>query len=230
MLILNNIPVLVSNGSSTYLKVVNAWRSAMTGLEGLLSGMPQQTSDGSVLVALSAWHLYPDLIVLSNETKYVSFGDSLFPGEGVVTIGLRSSNPTDEEGIQWSLTLSHLRFYGDPVPVISYEDNSRVTMDTLHLIALGAYLARYRVSAGETMDAVKLIDSWWKASYPPTAETEVDFTHPLGWVKVLASAASDFLSSQREYHDDCLTLVNFGRRRGKNFLGNLEGKSSPSLA
>jgi len=108
---------------------------------------------------ISAWHLYPDLIVLSNDIKHVSFCDNLFPSQGVVNVELQSSNPTHDEEIQWSLTLSHSRFYEDPVPGVSCEDNSRVTMDKLHLIAVGAYLERYRISASETMDATKLIDS-----------------------------------------------------------------------
>lgn len=101
ILILDNIPVPVSNGSSTYLKVVNAWRNAMTGLEDLLTGKSQQTSDGSVLLAFSAWHLHHVLIVLSSETKHVSLCDNLFPPQGVVTVGLRSPNLMHDEGIQW---------------------------------------------------------------------------------------------------------------------------------
>lgn len=37
-------------------------------------------------------------------------------------------------------------------------------------------------------------------------------------MKVLASAAPDVLSSKHEYHDDCLALINFCRRRGKYWL------------
>jgi hypothetical protein len=88
MLILKNIPSPVSVGVSTYAKVINAWTSAMMGLENLLVGMPQEVQNSVIILALSAWHLYPNFIVLSTETKQVDFSDSLFPKAAAVTVGL----------------------------------------------------------------------------------------------------------------------------------------------
>lgn len=140
MLILGNINITISGGSSTYTKVMEAWKQAMVGFEDLLGGMPQQISSGAILRALSAWHLYPDLIVVVDKTVNVRFQDPLLPGQGVVTIGLQSSEQPHENGIQWSLTLSHLRFYGDPVTVKTDGNNSRVDMKQLHMLAFGSLL------------------------------------------------------------------------------------------
>jgi hypothetical protein len=63
-LILKNINIPVSGGSTTYMKVISAWKGAMLGLEQLLSGIPQQVCDGAILLALSSWHIFPDLLVL----------------------------------------------------------------------------------------------------------------------------------------------------------------------
>ena len=142
MLIVKNIPSQLNEGSSTYAKVINMWRSAMTGLECLLKGMPQEVRDGSILLALSAWHLYPDLIVLSTETKKVEFADGLFPPEAVLTVGLQNNDAVDGEegGFKWSLALSHLRYYGDPVNVEVQGTNTRLTVRQLHLAILGVLL------------------------------------------------------------------------------------------
>ncbi|EXJ59476.1 uncharacterized protein A1O5_12101 [Cladophialophora psammophila CBS 110553] len=87
-LILDNLTTLpVSVGKDTYAKIINAWDGAIKGFEALLEGRPQNATDSSVLLALSSWHLYPDLIVLSSETKKVIFQDPLFPPSVAMTVG-----------------------------------------------------------------------------------------------------------------------------------------------
>jgi len=78
---------------STDHEVVEIWRQAMSGMEDLLKGHPQQISDASILLAFSTWHLFPDLLVLADRPTNVPFKDKLFPGSGVGTIGLL---PEDE--------------------------------------------------------------------------------------------------------------------------------------
>jgi hypothetical protein len=53
-LILKNVDIPISSGTNPYTSVVSAWIQVMVGLEQLLLGVPQQISDGSVLLALSA--------------------------------------------------------------------------------------------------------------------------------------------------------------------------------
>jgi hypothetical protein len=61
-LVRKNIILPVSGGSSTYDDVMNVWKRSMLTVEHFLAGKPQEITDGSVLLAFSAWHLYPDLV------------------------------------------------------------------------------------------------------------------------------------------------------------------------
>ena len=63
MLIIDNIRVSVNNNPSAYSSVLPSWKDAMEGIESLIKGMPQRLRDGAVLLGLSAWHIYPDLLV-----------------------------------------------------------------------------------------------------------------------------------------------------------------------
>ena len=64
MLILSNVEGLaVSPIPSTYKSVMDAWVTALQGMEALLNGTSQGISSGGLLLALSSWHLYPDMIV-----------------------------------------------------------------------------------------------------------------------------------------------------------------------
>ena len=55
MLILNNLSLPVSQTEKTYNSVIEAWQTAMKGVEGLITGQPQSVSDGAVLVGLILW-------------------------------------------------------------------------------------------------------------------------------------------------------------------------------
>lgn len=64
MLILSSLDGLaVSSMPSTYRSVIDAWVTALQGMENLLRGTSQGVSSGGLLLALSSWHLYPDMIV-----------------------------------------------------------------------------------------------------------------------------------------------------------------------
>ena len=86
----------------------------MNGVESLLCGRPQQLSNAAFLLAMRAWHLFSDLIVLGSKTTRVGFKDPLLPVHGIGTIGLQSDVST-----RWCLALSHFRHYGGPVQVAS---------------------------------------------------------------------------------------------------------------
>ena len=135
-LVLENCQLPFPGGQSTYSKVIRSWQQAMSSLEDLLCGKPQEISNSSILLAFSAWHLYPNLIVLGSEVRNVTFNDPLVDQNGVGTIALQPRSATTNHGTAWSLTLSHLRYYGDPVTVQSHADASRVTIHDLHIIAL----------------------------------------------------------------------------------------------
>ena len=225
MLMLRNVNTTIGGGSSTYVKVLEAWTQAMVGFEDLLKGVPQQVSSGAVLRALSAWHLYPDLIVLAEKTINVKFADPLLPRQGVVTIGLQLKGKEPDKGIQWSLTLSHLRFYGDPVTVQADGNDSRVNMRELHMIAFGSLLGIWNVSADGVEDAALWFQAIWIILQ--NAEPEEVITSSLPWFRILVETANEFLDSQGDDRETSRLLVNYGRRRGKLFLTKPSEKFAP---
>lgn len=218
MLILRNINIPVSGGSSTYSKVIEAWKHAMTGFEDLLNGMPQQVSNGAILRALSSWYLYPNLIVLVEQTVHVKFEDPLFPQQSVLTVGLQSFNPAHSEGIRWSLTLSHLRYYGDPIPVDSNENNSRVDIHQLHIIAFGSFLEAWGISPKDTVTAAIWFRTLWNQLETSESTSIVPLVERLPWLNTLVTTANKFLDSQGNDLETSQLLINYGRRRGQRFL------------
>lgn len=226
-LILKNVVAPISSGTKPYTNVISAWKQAMVGLEQILLGIPQQISDGSVLLAISAWHIFPDLLVLGSKTVNVKFGDSLVPGGGVITIGLQSTD-IDQGRIKWSLALSHLRYYGDPVEVTSGDTKSRVSMNQLHLAAFGSVMASWGAPIEETIPlATWFVTLWAKLQEAP--DEVISFfckgrtlREHLSWLCVLVGAAEQLMNYKGEELDLAIMVVGFGHRRGGYFLGTLE--------
>ncbi|KAM5349422.1 hypothetical protein ACJ41O_005927 [Fusarium nematophilum] len=85
-------------------------------MEHLVNGMPQAVNEGSCLLALSAWHLYPDIVLAGSDKSPLKFCDQLVQSGGTLTLGLARPGDTKAQGVSWSLSLAHLNFYGRPVP------------------------------------------------------------------------------------------------------------------
>ena len=162
MLIVKNIQLPFDSSGSTYSKVIESWRLSMLGLEKLLCGKPQTTVNNAILIAMSAWHLYPDLIVLDKQIKNVKFADHFINPGGVGTIDLyRAELSTPAEGTQWSLLLSHLRYYGGPVKVKSNLDFTRVNIFQLHLIALGSIINSWEIRQRDVISVARWFTVVW---------------------------------------------------------------------
>ena len=61
---IDNIKGSVNAISDTYESVIAAWKNSLTQMEGLIEGISQQANTGDILVAISAWHLLPNLRVV----------------------------------------------------------------------------------------------------------------------------------------------------------------------
>jgi hypothetical protein len=146
MLILDNIDLPVNTDMKVYSSAIEAWKTALTSVEALLPGTPQSLQSGALILALSAWHLYPDLIVLGDRVQEVQMRDPLIPSGATVTIGLRKAGGGDQQGIHRSLSLAHLRFYGRPVKSDrSYNRNSsRITFEELVQVAFSCLLNQWK--------------------------------------------------------------------------------------
>ncbi|MCJ1387657.1 hypothetical protein MMC18_000500 [Xylographa bjoerkii] len=236
-LIVDNIGLQVSSEVEFYASVLDSWFQAMTTLDKIISGEPHRISKGNVLVCISAWHIFPDLNVVGAASKIVEFKDSLVAESGKITIGLHSSNPDHNFGVQWSLALSHLRFYGDPVKVTKYSgfDGSRMTIDELRLVAFGSVLASWG-SSGESIYAAaeffiqlgNLVPKHKPGSVHNTAWMREDVTNfddedPLSlsgrWLRPLVAAAEYLLASSSVVRENAIMFITYGRRRGRLLLG-----------
>ncbi|KAE8450728.1 hypothetical protein EG329_005641 [Mollisiaceae sp. DMI_Dod_QoI] len=223
MLILNNLGTRVDGKFAVYDSVLATWEIAMTVVDRLVSGMPQSIHTGAALLGLSAWHLYPDLLVLGQSTKVIAQRDRLIAFGGIATIGLEDKL-SKGRGIHWSLPLAHLRFYGDPVSVTRVVglQTAKLSIDQFLLVALGSFINTWMTSYTEleTAAEVLILMSDLLAETAPA-----DFN----WLQVLADPARAFLSSQGDDRKQCLQLVKTGCRRYSSFFDNTDDQILPIL-
>ncbi|KAI1410288.1 hypothetical protein F5Y13DRAFT_202429 [Hypoxylon sp. FL1857] len=188
--------------------------SAMVGLERLLKGEPQSVTDGAILLAISAWHIFPNLIVLGSQTKKIDFDDPVIPPEGLLTIGITTEREGNDlhSGIYWSVALSHYRYYGKPMQATGKAD-TRLTMDELHLVALGSLLRTWSAPRAQ----FELSAQWFVVLWQCVCQVE-DSLQPPQWLGVIANAALQFIEATGTMKKEYSSLIDFGYRRGRNFL------------
>ncbi|PHH87084.1 hypothetical protein CDD83_9334 [Cordyceps sp. RAO-2017] len=154
-LIVENVSIAVgSKTSSLYADVVGVWTSALTAMEGLVSGRPHVVKDGTVLLGLSAWHIYPDMAIFDGAgcNKLVPMKDDLVGERGLLSLGLSDAGRQEDRGVYWSLSLAHHRFYGAaPRHTRRLDvDGSRITFSELMLVCYGCLLRRWSSSYAES--------------------------------------------------------------------------------
>ena len=235
MLILDNITLPVNLGTTTYENVITAWRNAMITMERLITGQPQRITKGAVLLGLQSWHLFPDLLVLGTKATPVIFHDEQISPAGCLTIGLEDTTLADEHGIYWSLALSHLRFYGDPVNISRNltHDSSRLTVEQVHLLALGSILASWGTFGSDEVAAAHCLIALRNCieRVPPPLKTKVEYRSlmsPNGWFSQLVQGSRLVVAPPSVDQETAAKIVRFGRRRGNRFLVD-EPKYPPPL-
>ena len=216
-LIIKDSGLFVSSIGATYKSVIEVWTTAMKTLQDLILGKPQRISKGALLVGLSCWHIYPDLNIVG-PLAHVRFNDELVDKGGIVTLGLQSATPGDDLGVRWSLSLSHLRYYGDPVTVTtsSGANGSRITMEELHMIALGAVFGAWGACITDPLVGAKMVVVIKSLL---GIETDVELETRMPAFHLLWSAAKRLIecSSDTE-RQSSLCLIAYGRRRAQHFL------------
>ena len=210
-LIEQNLTIPYPRGASTYETVRLTWTRAMEVLEKLFDNVPQQACDRAVIRGISAWHLYPDLLVFQADATKVSFRDPLFRTSAILSLGLEYNGQPSDNFVRWSLALSHLRYYGDPVPVRSNEQLSRVHISQLWLVALGAIFCKWDVPYARFDDALRWFEELGRKLHQTTRSPA-----ELSWLLRLCSAATGLEGEKRK---TASMLVKYGWRRGSNSLG-----------
>jgi hypothetical protein len=236
MLILDNIDLPVNADMKVYSSVIETWKTALTSVEALLSGTPQSLRSGALILALSAWHLYPDLTVLGDRVQEVQTRDPLIPSGATVTIGLRKAGGGDQQGIHWSLSLAHLRFYGRPVKSDrSYNRNSsRITFEELVQVAFGCLLNRWKRMGTNVRASAEwflaLRDAMIRDAQSqqveisrgsPTPKCSAAILGSPSWLRLLMDAACSLLESSESEIPTWSRLMSLGSRQGRTFLGPL---------
>ncbi len=238
LLIIGNLTTLVNAKPHFYQNVVESWKAGLEGMERLLQGSPLQMQSGELLLGLSAWHLYPDLMVLDPATHLVRQRDPLVPDSGILTLGLEMSDISHSKGLKskglhWSLPLAHLRYYGDPVrcsAVISAQ-GSRLSIYEFHQAVLGCLLGGWNVMDSEIEAVIHWVshlstlfnEAVTSVSYGAVTSTSHNaifswHKHKGSWLSLLGRTARSFLDSVAVERRKNTQLVNLGRRHA-SFLG-----------
>ncbi|KAI0895956.1 hypothetical protein F4806DRAFT_502786 [Annulohypoxylon nitens] len=235
----------VDSSSDVFESVTRAWTTAMTTMENLCKGMPQRVHNGAALIAITAWHLYPDMSLYGPQFRSLQQRDSLVAPGGQLTVGLEDANPSSALGVYWSLSLANLRFYGDPVLSTSNANNaSRVTFQDLLLVYMGGLFAGWD---SEDFDAIEdnekgaeFILALWKSlnlvalgysGFPKDdQELALDIvSSPKNtWFHLLVSAAKDLLSRNDHERQTARRLIALGTRQGSRLL-RPRNESSPAF-
>ncbi|XEV00929.1 hypothetical protein FSHL1_006216 [Fusarium sambucinum] len=221
-LIAENIAIPYPGGSSMFEKVTTTWIRAMEVFEKLLANSPQQACDRSIISGIYAWHLYPDLLVFQKEAKKVPFNDTLIPNSAVLSLGLEYKGTPSDSFIRWSLALSHLRYYGDPVQVKSNDAFTRIRMPDMWLLALGSLLGSWAVPYTNLSVGMAWFEQLGHRLRGTTQSSRIE----LSWLLRICDAVTDLSPEQ---HDTAERLVKYGCRRGGTLLG-IEGSVPTQIA
>lgn len=163
LLIFKNVNLSVNSSMKTYDSVIEAWKLAMSSVNRLLKGESLLVQNGAVLLGVSAWHLYPNLVVLKEKSDPIFLKDALVPETSFLTIGIEDARTAQGGGVHWSLPLGHLRYYGDPVPSSASVNQAegRILMCDFPFVFLGAISKGWGLSGEEAIAALKWFSELW---------------------------------------------------------------------
>lgn len=214
LLIIKNLSIAVHQQNISLFKdVINVWRSALSATEGLISGKPHAVREGPVLLGLSAWHIFPDMLVFNGSTGTINIpmDDPLVRPGGVLSLGISDPPHWENQGIYWSLSLSQHMHYGRAVKRTKRleVDGSRLTLDELFLVCIGSLLRRWDIPKAEVYKAIKVIQEINKCLPEGRDGTNGD------WRQAIDEPLHAYLSGDKE----AALAVSLGRRR-PDFLRN----------
>ncbi|KAF3910689.1 hypothetical protein ABW21_db0207196 [Orbilia brochopaga] len=223
-LILKNIAMVVNCRPGVYDSVLQAWTTALRGMENLIAGMPQKAQSAEILLGLSAWHLYPNLLVLDTKNISVEQRDPLVSQAGILTIRFQHMPSTEEEGIKWSLPLAHMKYYGEPVLASRHlsMDGSRLSIEEFFQAVLGAVIG-YLLQSLHGALAVRLdLETVHNLAelFIELSSAICDFypSDDQSWFGFLAESSHLFLKSEGNQRQRYLNLINLGNRHAHDFL------------
>ncbi|KAK8015783.1 serine threonine kinase [Apiospora marii] len=209
LLIIKNLSIAIHRHNvSLYKDVLSVWASALTATEGLISGKPHAVRDGPVLLGLSAWHIFPDMLVFNGPTGsiHVSMNDPLVRPGGVLSLGISDPAHREEQGVYWSLSLSHHMYYGEAVKRTRRldVDGSRLTLNDLFLVCIGSLLRRWSIPKNGINKAIMIMQEMKRVV--PAGENRVVNGD---WRHVIEQSLNAYTAGDKE----AVLAVSLGRRR-----------------
>lgn len=223
--IIGNLNMNVNSKPAVYGSVMQAWKVALEGMECLVSGMPQKMQTGEILLGLSAWHLFPDMIYLDSSTINITQLDPLVHRGGILTIGLQILNDTHTTGVSWSLPLAHLRHYGAPVltsrSIVEDGSRSRLSFHELLQAILGCIFGGWGKDGSDPEAAAKFIiqiNECFVDALVKTFGARELVNYRQSWLSILSATAEKFLNSDGLERQINVRLINLGKKR-LEFLG-----------
>lgn len=227
-LILDNLGLPVSNRPVVYDSVMEVWKTCLTTMDKIVQGVPHSIQSGAVLVALSSWHLYPDLVVLGAQNIEVKQSDDLVEPGGIVTIGLMKLKDESSAEVSWSLSLANLRYYGSPVPSKTTigSNTSRISIHDMHFVVLGCLLGTWGVAPPRIRLACTILQKLGGIFHTFVQEHGVrplsEIVDERSWLALISRTASELLGQKSEEFKASIKLVNIGMRR-RGFLARSQG-------
>lgn len=196
---------------------MKAWVTALNAMENLVKGMPQQVQDGTALLGISSWHLYPDILLFGDSTVDVKQNDPIFEGTAVLTLGLELAN-TSDKSVSWSLPLARLQYYGDPVHTSRSTgcDNSRIMPDQFSFIVLGCVFNSWNSFGLTSETALAWLNSIMTFIKQPLCDTMANRRpqpYDLLWLEYLDTTAQRLGQCNGVDKELAWQLVSLGRRR-----------------
>ncbi|KAH6262491.1 hypothetical protein HBI40_124070 [Parastagonospora nodorum] len=217
--LLKDLNLAVNEQTKVYPSVIEAWKNALNMMEDLVCGRPQAVQDGSVILGLSAWHLYPPLVVFGGQNFRVNMDDRLVKPGGELSIGLSSSIKTKDTLVYWCLSLAHLRHYGKPVRTEGriQEDPTRCSFQEFMYGVIGAITNRWQIPSQDTLSTMKffaLVHMSFDEANAVAGRYE--------WVALLGRTAKDYLGASEVDAAGAERIFQLGRRRSELFIGPIQ--------
>ena len=224
MLIFDNIEQQIRSDQGTYESVLSAWQEALNFFEAIVSGISQRAGSGQSLLALCAWHLYPELMVVDPSPGQTKQNDALMPAKVIVTIGLGQKSG-QRDGICWSLPLAYFRHYGPAVKRESVVNSTqRLSVEEFEMVFFGTFIVGWTklgvdvVQIAHWLRRVHQILLQKSGTKSPAGEF-LKACQRFTWLGILFESSNRYLTPVHSRNNCDRQLVRLGQVDGQSFLG-----------
>jgi hypothetical protein len=229
ILILNNASVPVNTEPEIHASVVKAWTVALEAMNNLVKRIPQRVQDGSALLAISSWHLYPDMSVFGESCVEIKQKDPIFDRVAILTLGLQHAGRATKS-VYWSLPLVCLQHYGHPIQAYrtAGQENSRITCQQFAYIIMGCLFDGWDNFAATNEEGLKWVELL-RNIVGLSTEHRIDYAHQhtCTWLVYLLVAARPLADLEEPEKKAADQLMKLGRRRS-TFL-HIPSQTPPPL-